>query len=377
MVRAAVLLALSMGVTSCKRNEAAPPPTASAARVATATPAPAPLASAAPSAKSTSTARPKPTDVPAFVKVAPLPAGPVVVKGYPHNVANGMNEYADHFGFSADSALLVYQWEMGGVGGTDVEILARDGSKRSMTASRKGDDLPDPVYEKKLKEIEKFIADEKIQALPKGSFPIDGTNPTRLGPPLTGTWAYTDITLDVVRVDASGGTPQTGPTHPAHVKVGGLVAGEKTPVHPITLAANSVPQAPPHWAVLNGFAMSPDGEELGLLENTFACEYCVDFAVRRIGVGELASLIYNDTGYQHHEKKEWAVAATLFEKAVAADPKAKLAAYNLACAWARTGDPRTKDALAYAITLDATARARAQKDADFASVRSEAWFPKP
>lgn len=368
-MRGAVLFAL-IGLAACKRtSDATPAPAAaSVATVATVSPA---------FAARDAGPKPKPSDVPAFVKVAPLPAGPVVVKGYPHNVSNGMNEYADHFGFSADSSLLVYEWEMGGVGGTDVEILARDGSKRSMMNPHKGDDLPDPVFDKKEKEIEKFIADEKIQKLPKGSINTDGTNPMQLGPPLVGTWKFTDITLDVVRIEASGGGPDTGPTHPAHVQVGGVVAGEKAAVHPISLAANRVPQAPPHFAVLNGFAMSPDGEEFGLLENTFACEYCIDFEVRRIGVGELASLIYNDTGYAHHKKKDWAGAAKLFEKAVAANPTAKLAAYNLACAFARTGDPRTKDALAYAITLDPTVTTRAQKDEDLASVRGEAWFPKP
>jgi hypothetical protein len=364
-VRAAMLLAVVIGLAGCKRTASTPAPAASAA------PPVAVMVDAGPPKRAA------PSDKPAFLHVAPLTAGPVVVKGYPHNIWNGMNEYADHFGFSADSTLLVYGWEMGGIGGTAVEILARDGSKRSMINARSGDEKADPKFDAKQKDLEKFIADEKIAALPKSSIATDGTNAKQLGPPLTGTWKYTDITLDVVLIDASGGTPSTGPTHPAHVQVGGTVAGEKQAVHPISLAANAVPQAPPHFATLNGFAMSPDGEEFGLLENTFACEYCIDFAVRRIGVGELASLVYNDTGYRHHQKKEWAAAATLFEKAVDADPKAKLAAYNLACAWARLGDPRTKDALAYAITLDPTVKTRAQKDDDLASVRAEPWFPKP
>lgn len=356
-------------VAGCKRTATSgTAPVASVSVAMVTSPAP----SAAPPDRATPAHASK---APAFVHVTPRPSGPVVVKGYPHNVANGMNEYADHVGFSADSALFVYEWETGGVGGTAVEIFGRDGSQRSMSNIHRGDDQPPtPAELQKQKDIEKFIADEKIPALSRST--MDASGPVALGPALTGTWAYTDITLDVVRVEASGLDPQKGYTHPAHVQVGGAVAGEK-PVHPIKLVANSVPQAPPQWATLNGFVMSPDGEELGLLLNTFACEYCTDFAVRRIGVGELASLVYNDTGYRHHQKKEWAAAATLFEKAVAADPSAKLAAYNLACAWARTGDPRTKDALAHAITLDATVKVRAQKDPDLASVRAEPWFPKP
>lgn len=353
-VRRALWLFVLLGGLGCKRQTSTPTPAASVSVAASAVSAPAPAV-----------ARVAPKGAPAFLRVAPLPSGPIVVKGYPHDVANGMNEYADRVGFSADSALFVYAWETGGLGGTVIEILARDGSKRTMRNDRSGDDPPDPKWDARQRDLEKFLDDEKIASI----------TPPR-GPALVGTWKYTDITLDVVRIEASGGTPSTGPTHPAHVQVGGAVGSEK-PVHPISLAANRVPQAPPHWATLNAFVMSPDGEELGLLENTFACEYCIDFAVRRVGVGELASLVYNDTGYRHHRKKEWAEAAALFEKAVAADPTAKLAAYNLACAWARTGDPRTKEALAYAMSLDASVKERAQKDEDFAAVRGEPWFPKP
>ncbi len=149
-MRGAVLVAL-VGLAACKRTSDVPPPAASVAVVASASPSPAPLARDAGA---------KTQHGPSFLRVATLPAGPVVVKGYPHNVANGMNEYADHFGFSVDSALLVYEWEMGGVGGTDVEILARDGSKRSMMNPRKGDDAPDPVFDKK--EVRKRRARRKV-----------------------------------------------------------------------------------------------------------------------------------------------------------------------------------------------------------------------
>ena len=302
----------------------------------------------------------------------------MVAKGYPHNIANGMNEFASHAGFSADSTLLAYCFETDGIGGTRCEVLARDGSRRTME-SNEGERLPngkpDPKELAKRKDIDKFLADQKITALSRTTMSAAG--PHALGPALTGRWPFTDIILDVVRIEASGQDPKTGVlVHPAHVRIGGSVAGEKA-VHPVALVANRVPLAPPHWATLNAMQISPNEAEIGFVMNTFACEYCIDFELRRMPVGALASLIYNDTGFRHHQKKEWRESAALFEKALAADETAKLPAYNLACAWARLGDPRMKDALAYAMTLDPTVRERAQKDEDFASVRSEPWFPVP
>ena len=103
-------------------------------------------------------------------------------------------------------------------------------------------------------------------------------------------------------------------------------------------------------------------------------EWCDDFIVYRNGTAAFASLVYNDTGFRHHKKADYARAADLFLKATWADPKAKLPPYNLACAWARLNDDRAKDALAVAIERDPSAKARALTDADFASVKDTAWF---
>ena len=53
------------------------------------------------------------------------------------------------------------------------------------------------------------------------------------------------------------------------------------------------------------------------------------------------------------------------------------ARYNLACAYARTGDPLAEAALELAITRGGeTVRARAAKDKDFDGVRGAPWFAK-
>jgi hypothetical protein len=88
----------------------------------------------------------------------------------------------------------------------------------------------------------------------------------------------------------------------------------------------------------------------------------------------IAASIYNDTGFRAHQKGDFARSASLFAKAVAADPSHKLAQYNHACALAQLGDPKAKDALAAAIAKDASVKTRARTDKDFAKVRSEAWF---
>lgn len=302
---------------------------------------------------------------PSFAHVAPLPPGPIVTKGYPHDIRNGMNDVARHAGFSSDSSVYAWCQTGGGRPMTQCEIIARDGTTKRMEAVEGETDpsgRPIAAEVAKKKQIERFLADNAIPEIPAKDAM------TTIPPPVTGTWTFTDITIDIARIAASG-------KNPAHVKVGGSVGGEP-PVHPITLRSNPVPAAPPHFAVLNSLAIAPDGSDLGMLGHFFACEYCDSFVAKRLPVRTFASLVYNETGYRHHQKKGYARAAELFAKAVSADPEAKLPPYNLACAWARLGDARAKEALAYAMERDPTARARAQSDEDFASVRGEPWFPK-
>lgn len=304
-------------------------------------------------------------DVPPFARVPPLAPGPIAVKGYPHNIRNGMNDIAQHAGFSSDSSVYAWCQTGGGRPMTRCEIIARDGTTKKMEAVEgetdpSGRPLASEVAKKK--EIDRFLAADKIPEI------VSKDAMTAIPPAVSGTWSFTDITIDVARIAASG--PSS-----AHVKVGGAVGGE-APVHPIVLRSTAVPAAPPHFAALNSLAVAPDGSDIGMLGHFFACEYCDTFVAKRMPVRAFASLVYNETGYRHHQKKDFTRAAEQFLKAVNADPAAKLPPYNLACAWARLGDPRAKDALAYAVQIDPTARSRARTDHDFDTVRGEPWFPK-
>lgn len=289
---------------------------------------------------------------------APLVAGPIVVKGYPHAIRNGMNDPAQYVGWSKDGASFGYCATGGGRDPqvTTCELLDASGKVTKMTSESNNDFDP-----KKKKAIDDWL---KANAIPE--IKLIGDPTIVKPPPLTGTWSFTDITLDVDRPAAPEGKA-------AVVRVGGSVAGEP-PVYPITLASTANKAAPPHFAAMNGMALSPNGKDVGMVATFFACEYCDSFAAKRLPLAALASSIYNDTGFRHHQKGDFAKSAAMFEKAAAADPTAKLPSYNLACALAQLGDRRTEEALASAIQKDPSAKARAKTDKDFAKVKNEPWF---
>lgn len=286
---------------------------------------------------------------------SPAPSNvPIAVRGYPHEIRTGMNDPATYVGWTKDGALFGWCGTQGGRPTFVCELVDRDG-KTTTKSDVSGDDL-DP---KKQKAILDWLRENGISEIGEKKLP----------PPLVGTWSasFADITLDVVRVEATDKAP-------AHVRLGGAVDAEPA-VHPFVLTKNPVPAAPPHFAVMNGMALSPDGKELGVVAHFHACEYCESFEVQRIPLTLLAASVYNDTGYRTHRKSDFARSAALFEKAVAADASHKLAQYNYACALAQLGDTgRAKAALAAAVAKDPSAKARARTDKDFAKVKSEAWF---
>jgi hypothetical protein len=278
---------------------------------------------------------------------------PIKVRGYPHAIHQGMNDPASYVGWTKDGALFGWCGVQGGRPTFMCELVDRDG-KTTTKDDVAGDDL-DP---KKRRAILEWLRANGISEIGEKALP----------PPLSGSWPapFVDITLDVSRIEASDNAP-------ALVRLGGSV-GDEPAVHPFVLTKNPVPAAPPHYAVMNGMALSPDGKELGVVAHFHACEYCEAFDVMRIPLTMLAASIYNDTGFRAHQKGDFARSASLFAKAVAADPSHKLAQYNHACALAQLGDPKAKDALAAAIAKDASVKTRARTDKDFAKVRSEAWF---
>lgn len=120
--------------------------------------------------------------------------------------------------------------------------------------------------------------------------------------------------------------------------------------------------------------LSPDGATLGVIGHGFGGEYSDTFVIKTIAVNVAAGRAYNDAGYAHHKKGDWAAAATLFRRAIDVDSTHPRARYNLACALARQRDPKTQDALKDAIARDGAVKARAAKDPDFDAVRTETWF---
>lgn len=336
--------ALSIFVFVAACHAATKPPVASNAPDA----APAPIPSVASAA------------APSLPSPAPIASGPIRVVNYPLTVSTGMNDPADVVGFTSDGEEYGYCDTIGArePPATRCDFVRRDGTHHLLSS-----DENDFYSAKKAAELGAWVKTHGVPTLRLGN---DWEK--NYARPLRGTWAYSDITVWVNPVQADGVTTN------ARVRLGGAVDGEQV-VYPISLSVKAAAPGPKyHTSLMNDLGLSPDGKDIGAVASFFCMEWCNDFAIYRAPVGAFASLVYNDTGYRHHEKGEWARAAELFTKAAAADPTAKLPPYNLACALARLGDPRAKDALAVAIARDPDAKRRAPLDADFASVKSETWF---
>jgi hypothetical protein len=271
-----------------------------------------------------------------------------------------MNDPAEWVGFTSDGAEYGYCAELGGRDPqlTRCETLLRDGTSKS----RSSDDAQG-YSASAMKALTTWRSSSGLAAL---NFNVDRSK--WFGKPLRGEWAFSDITIRAITVSGDG--LQTS----ALVKLGGAVGGE-APVYPVVLAKKpTVPGITYHSSFINDISLSPDGAEIGVIGHYFCSEWCDEFVVYRNRTNAFAALVYNDTGFRHHKQGKYARAAELFLAATWADPKAKLPPYNLACAWARLGDVRAKDALAVALERDPSVKIRAPKDADFASVKDEEWF---
>lgn len=291
-------------------------------------------------------------------QAAAADSGPIRVEGYSRVTSTGMNDPAYAAGFSADGEWFGYCAELGARSepSTRCELRSRTGETKVLSS-----DVKDFFDAASKKQLDAWVKEQKIPLQPAAS----------MGKPsareLTGTWAFAhDLTL-ALQEHAQG-------KRGAAVRVGGRV-GTEAPVYPV-LIDHPLKETSHHTSWVEAFALSPDRRELGLVAGFFCMEWCDDFEVRRWPVVRLASQIYNDTAMRHHAAKDYAGSAALFEKATKADPTFGLAAYNLACAYARLRHAGTQAALDRAIALDPSARQRAVADADFEAVRSEAWFPR-
>ena len=359
-------LGLLVFVAGCTRSTPDPSPSHPALASAPAFAFASASASASARASSWPAALPKPT--------LPSP-GPIQATGFPSDIRTCLPDPAAHAGFTRDGAELGYC--MQGMA-MRCELLDRDGNTRTMSSQRRGDSPgSDPAKEKPIND---FIKDEGLPALTRGDC-------TLRPPPLTGTWSYPDIVVNVATIAASfkkgpGSSDEKLVSQPM-VRIGGAIGGEP-PVHPLSYSAPhhvmkpaSLGEIPFNTASLNALALSPDGSELGIVIHANCMEWCDEFQVVRMPTSRFASLVYNDVGYRAYKKGALDRAAELFARAAFIDDTRELPAYNLACVYARQGDAvRAEAALNLAITRgDAAAvRARAAKDNDFDAVRTAPWF---
>ena len=327
---------------------------------------------ASPDTSARGTAVPWPAALPAPVMPAP---GPIKVVGFPADLKTCLPDPAENAGFTRDGAELGYC--VHGMS-TKCELVDRAGTTRIMT-SRRNDDSPDSDPAKE-RVINAFLKESKLPALARKGCLLRP-------PPLTGTWAYPDIVVDVAPIAP---TYKKGPasaedelvSQPS-VRVGGAV-DEDPPVHPLVYAAPHHEMSPPakgeipfHVVELNALALSPDGKELGIVTHAFCMEWCDELQVARMPTSGFASLVYNDAGYRAYQKNQLDRAAELFLRAAFVDPTRELPAYNLACVYARKRDKKAEAALELAVGRGGDAiRARAAKDKDFDAVRSEPWFTR-
>ncbi|HQY64172.1 MAG: hypothetical protein IPF92_22925 [Myxococcales bacterium] len=305
---------------------------------------------------------PAPTVTPASVGLPTVdfgPPGPLVMKGYPAPIGSGMDDPATVFGYSKDGAEVIACGHMGAGYG--------DGPP-------KGTELGDRCYFAAATGPTKIVGvdpdkgvvgpafAEKITAL-KGGSPTHVAKGMGVLPPAVVTpWAFArDLTVEV--------SSDNG------LRIGGRV-GAEDPVFSVTVSVKPPTPDLQYSGSWNGILASPDRSELAFIGHFFCMEWCNEVSIVRLPLGRLASLIYNDTGFRHHQKKDYAGSRDLFLKATWANPSAALPPYNLACAYALTNDAvNAEKALKLAIAVGGPkVKARAPKDPDFKSVATAKWF---
>lgn len=360
------LLAVLEG--ACRRETSrlppsGPPPASSS--VAHAEPVGAPTGAAAPSG-----AGPTAFSLPKLPLPVPATAGPLRVRGYPSPLNTGMSDPAESFGFTRDGEKIAHcSFDICcATENFECRLVGRDGKEEVRSSFSMADSGTTPTT---LAALRAFVRDEDLQTL---GAPREMT---RLPPPVRGSFAYGGDFI----VLAAEIAPTVGKDGivivPGSVKLGAQIPGES----PVWVF---FPKRPPECtktpemcmeAQVNGISLSPKSDELAVFVYTRLPSHGSIIRGERIDVADFSSRVFNDTGLAHHRKKEWAKAIELFTRAVYADPRRELPAYNLACALARAGDPRAEEALRYAITLGGdTVRARAAKERDFEGVRSTPWY---
>lgn len=270
----------------------------------------------------------------------------------------GSMSHVRDLGFSADSTQFACCWTTDGTGETHCTFrVLTTGAEERLDDWKRSTGKLDPAVTDAMR--------KRVKTLGLTTRPADE-------------WDFADL---VVTWRVVPGRPDSdvksagGPTR-GLLQCGGRVDGE-SPVYPIVLSEGRSP----YYDRIHpeAIALSPDGRTIAFVAHAFAGEFSDSFPRRLVSAGQFAALVYNDTGFAHHKKGDYARAAALFDKATRADPRASTPAYNLACAFARLGDPRAEAALREAFARVAPAdteklKAKARGDADLAAVRESPWF---
>jgi hypothetical protein len=289
------------------------------------------------------------------------PPGPIVIEGYPAPLELGMRDYATMVGWAKDGSVLAcgHLTPMGGA---------------------KGAELADTCYREKAGKTERATVEESAsgpfvggalaeqlkQLREGGPITLKKTDSALLPPPVVASWPFArDLTLvldEVARKDDS-----------VALRIGGSASGREA-VHPVTVTLQGKIPEITYRGAWN--AVLANEKELAFIGHFFCAEWCNELVITRLSFGKLASLVYNDSGFRLHQKKDYAGSRDLFLKATWADPEAPLPPYNLACAYALLGDEKNAErALNLAVSLGgAEVKSRARKDADFAAVSKAKWF---
>lgn len=299
-------------------------------------------------------------------------AGPLVLQGYPSTLSRGNQDFATMVGYSQDGSEAIACGPMTPLGPAkgaelaDTCFFTGPGGKTEhllgVTDDNIGGYRVTDSFVKKLKALQggKVIT---LQTRSQGA---------ELQPPaLVTSWPYAnDITLVVSkspRSDEAGGND---------LRIGGTLKGDKVIVLPVGVRVEAPIAGAPYDGEWNAIVPNPENTELAFMGHFRCMEWCNDMVIVRMTYGKIASLIFNERGFAHHKKKDFAASRDLFLKATWANPKAPLPPYNLACAYALLKDEvNAAKALKLALAVAGeSVKARAKKDADFRDVLSAKWF---
>ncbi|MBN9160329.1 MAG: tetratricopeptide repeat protein [Myxococcales bacterium] len=293
--------------------------------------------------------------------------GPIRAVGYPVRIRMGANDPAHRVGFTRDGRWFGYCNTDGGLGATHCAFVDGAGERRTMSTREEAErgNLQGP----QLAELNAWLAANEVPAVKERGLETTG-------PELGGTWRYArDIQIHITASAGEVGADQNVVRQPV-LRIGGQVTGH-SPVYPYELTTKRAVGTPVQFYGVfpNGVALSPDGREIGVVAAWHGMEFAGDFATLRVSVDAFAARVYDDTGSRLLERGDLAGAQELFSKATSADPSFALAPYNLARAYAKTGDGRAEIALGMAIARGGRGVVeRARADVDFDGVRTRPWF---